>query len=343
MALISNSLLSDISNAINNKLGTTGTISPVDFATKISQIGGGSSPTGTIEITTNGIHNVEAYQYASVSVPTTDEAGLSWNIVNNLTNANIYIRKDSTYISEYSDLDRTTNKYTIKNFCRLLNLTIFPQWGYRFKNDNKTLIINGGVSFLSSDLRDCDISIHPDLNGYIGHFTSEPLITDLNNSSTITISGNIETEAAPTLTTFDTTGLTKTWTGTFEYRYQNSNAASTTSDFPFSYYGTVTTSNIYNIFGLAEVGTGGIRFNYSNYNKLNPSMTCLEKFSGYYGSYDEFYIQIGDIFIHYPPTGTYPGYILPVNCSIEYLVNYLNTNLSEDGDTITAYKWEASS
>lgn len=39
------------------------------FAAGKAQSGGGGEPTGTVEITTNGTHNVRQYAYASVSVP----------------------------------------------------------------------------------------------------------------------------------------------------------------------------------------------------------------------------------------------------------------------------------
>lgn len=39
------------------------------FAAGKAQGGGGGEPTGMVEITTNGTHNVRQYAYASVNVP----------------------------------------------------------------------------------------------------------------------------------------------------------------------------------------------------------------------------------------------------------------------------------
>ena len=359
MALISNSLLSDISNAINNKLGTTGTISPVDFATKISQIGGGSSPTGTIEITTNGTHNVEAYQYASVSVPTTDEAGLSWNIVNNLSDEHIQIKKSTNFVAENRVLNKTTNKYTIDSFAYNMTLTVYPGWGYRFKSGSITFSESGNTSVTVnvSTLKNYDLSLTSDIYP-TALFSSNTLITDSQNiSSTINITGNAETEEVTGLTTFDTTGLTKTWTGTLECGNEYYGMYSTTSDFPItdSNLGT-RTGKIYQVFTFADDNHETPYYTdpgfVNDINNFNPMRTQIRSLAGngngFYGSYNAFYLQVGDIFIYYPAStvSTIPSdtvHILPVNCSIDYLVTYLKSNVTTIGDTLTISKWEASS
>ena len=358
MALISNSLLSDISNSINNKLGTTGTISPVDFATKISQIGG-SSPTGTIEITTNGTHNVEAYQYASVSVPTTDEAGLTWNIVNNLSDEHIQIKKFTNFVSENRVLNKTTNKYTIDSFAYNMSFNVYPEWGYRFKSGS-TYNINfsetgySSQNVLTDTLKNYDINTNPSASYPSDLFTTSTLITDTtHNSTNITISGTAQTEAAPGLTTFNTSGLTKTWTGTIEYGYSYSGMYSTTTDFPITDSSSGTrTGQIYDIFAFYDGNSvTHLRSIIEEHSEtyLNPMRTKLRSLQGsFYGNYNAFYLQVGDIFIYYPAStvSSIPSetvHILPVNCSIEYLVTYLKSNITTTGDTLTISKWEASS
>lgn len=70
--LVSESNLTNIANAIREKNGSSNTYTPAQMATAISNIptGGGITPTGSINITTNGTHDVTNYASAVVNVPT---------------------------------------------------------------------------------------------------------------------------------------------------------------------------------------------------------------------------------------------------------------------------------
>lgn len=69
--LINENSMTAIANAIRAKNGTSTTYKPSEMAGAISAIdGGGSTPTGTIQITSNGTHDVSAYASANVAVPT---------------------------------------------------------------------------------------------------------------------------------------------------------------------------------------------------------------------------------------------------------------------------------
>lgn len=61
--------LTDIANTIRTKKGTTGAINPQNFSSEIESIETGITPTGTIEITSNGEKDVTNYAKANVNIP----------------------------------------------------------------------------------------------------------------------------------------------------------------------------------------------------------------------------------------------------------------------------------
>lgn len=68
--MVTESYLDDIADAIRSKKGTQDTYTPAEMAEAIESIsGGGITPTGTINITSNGTVDVTNYASASVAVP----------------------------------------------------------------------------------------------------------------------------------------------------------------------------------------------------------------------------------------------------------------------------------
>lgn len=82
---ISDSILTDIADAIRSKNGTEDTYKPSEMPDAIEAIsGGGITPTGTKNITANGTNiDVAQYAYADVDVPNTYASGDEGKVVSN--------------------------------------------------------------------------------------------------------------------------------------------------------------------------------------------------------------------------------------------------------------------
>lgn len=82
--LVERSYLEDIADSIRGKLGVADTYKPSEMSDAIDSIsGGGITPTGTININSNGTHDVTQYASAAVAVPNSYSASDEGKVVNN--------------------------------------------------------------------------------------------------------------------------------------------------------------------------------------------------------------------------------------------------------------------
>ena len=81
--LVEEASLQAIADMIRSKLGVADTYLPSEMADAIDDIGGGVTPTGTVNITTNGTHDVTQYASAAVAVPNSYSASDEGKVVNN--------------------------------------------------------------------------------------------------------------------------------------------------------------------------------------------------------------------------------------------------------------------
>lgn len=85
--LVDNESLSDIADAIRDKLSVQTTYKPREMAAAIESISGGITPTGTISITQNGTVDVTNYASANVNVSSGGGSGTDVTIATACTNA----------------------------------------------------------------------------------------------------------------------------------------------------------------------------------------------------------------------------------------------------------------
>lgn len=110
--LVERSYLEDIADSIRGKLGVADTYKPSEMSDAIDSIsGGGITPTGTININSNGSHDVTQYATAAVNVPNSYSASDEGKVVNNGT----LVSQTSDTVTENGTVDTTLINSLIVN------------------------------------------------------------------------------------------------------------------------------------------------------------------------------------------------------------------------------------
>lgn len=139
LKLYPESAVQDIASAIRAKNGLSTTYSINEMASAISAIpSGGSTPSGTLSIASNGIYNVASYASANVNVPT-GSGQLTTKTVQPTTETQTIYGDSATFVSSGGEIVLTdgvfSTDYTFEVNCA------YQVWGEIKRN------INGGTSF----------------------------------------------------------------------------------------------------------------------------------------------------------------------------------------------------
>ncbi len=115
--VINTQTLSDIADAIRSKSGSSDTFKPSEMAQGILDIpSGGITPTGTVNITSNGTHDVTNYASASVAVPIPSDYTGSYSVT---VSADMTIpisgKKATSDISLIYDMTQINEAQTVAN------------------------------------------------------------------------------------------------------------------------------------------------------------------------------------------------------------------------------------
>lgn len=223
--LISEQILTDTATAIKAKLGTSGTIKPVEFPSKIAQIPSGGTPvSGTKTITENGTYDVAAYASAVVNVPTSGGgSGYTVTWPGSLSNQSCSVEAVSQNVSGVYSLTVNTDRVVI---------SLSPSVGYNAGtivlngNDtgqqNTSLVLTEDVTVTatpatarpaSSYLMEAEMTVGTDGKGYYGFSLSEGYGNCRNNNVEYNPGWGTETR---TMTEFKVNGFGNT------YLYYNS-------------------------------------------------------------------------------------------------------------------------
>lgn len=110
--LVEETSLENIADAIRSKNGLTTKYKPSEMADAISAIsGGGITPTGTKQITTNGTHDVTNYASAQVAVPNSYSASDEGKVVSN----GALVSQTSRTVTSNGTVDTTLNNEVVVN------------------------------------------------------------------------------------------------------------------------------------------------------------------------------------------------------------------------------------
>lgn len=166
--LINEDTMTNIADAIRSKKGVSTTYKPNEMPSAIDSIsGGGITPTGTINITTNGTHDVTNYASASVAVPQgttptgTKEISITQNgtttedvtnyasaqITVNVSGGGATIGKASQYVEFTPSSDATSSsRYTVQ----LVPPTSAAWWIYVWSKEKPSPPADGYIALVAS-------------------------------------------------------------------------------------------------------------------------------------------------------------------------------------------------